>query len=197
MTEGSPITRTTSRSRRRAATAERIVTAAREVFAEKGYRGATMREIGVRAGVDPSLIHQHYGTKQKLFSLATNLTSDATDDAGAYLADVLDLDRRELRPEARALLASMLTEPAAREHISALLQERIDLLAAASPATDAEFRAAVVVSSMLGLTLMQHFLKVPALEQADTEALTELVSGAWTATLLGSDSPHNRSTSDE
>ncbi len=44
-----------------------IVAAAREVFAESGYDGASIRQIATHAGVDPALIHHYFGTKEQLF----------------------------------------------------------------------------------------------------------------------------------
>ncbi len=54
---------TTSRSRQREATRERIVEAAVEAFAERGFRGASTRDIAHRAGVNQGLITSHFRTK--------------------------------------------------------------------------------------------------------------------------------------
>lgn len=43
-----------------------ILDAAREVFAERGYARATIREITRRAGVTYGLIMRHFGTKERL-----------------------------------------------------------------------------------------------------------------------------------
>ncbi len=50
--------------------AKNILTAALEVFAEKGFVGATMDEIAARAGVNKALLYYHVGDKQTLFSQA-------------------------------------------------------------------------------------------------------------------------------
>jgi AcrR family transcriptional regulator len=47
-------------------TRERILTAAREVIARKGRRGATTREIADVAGVNEATIFRHFGTKEAL-----------------------------------------------------------------------------------------------------------------------------------
>lgn len=44
-----------------------IAAAARGVFAEKGYAGATTREIAVRAGASEVLIFRYFGTKAAMF----------------------------------------------------------------------------------------------------------------------------------
>jgi AcrR family transcriptional regulator len=55
--------------RRRLSATERrelILAAATEVFAERGYGSASMIEIAARAGVVPSVIYDHFGSKREL-----------------------------------------------------------------------------------------------------------------------------------
>ena len=58
--------------RRRDADASRaaILEAAREVFTERGYAGATIREIAKRAGVTHGLVMRHFGSKEQLLTAA-------------------------------------------------------------------------------------------------------------------------------
>lgn len=44
-----------------------IFEAAREVFHEQGYEGARMQEIARRAGINQSMLHYYFRTKDKLF----------------------------------------------------------------------------------------------------------------------------------
>ena len=46
----------------------KIAEAAREVFVEKGMAGARMQEIADRAGINKSLLHYYFRSKEKLFS---------------------------------------------------------------------------------------------------------------------------------
>lgn len=48
-------------------TRERLIDAAGLVFAEHGYRGATIREIADRAGANLAAAHYHFGSKQDLY----------------------------------------------------------------------------------------------------------------------------------
>ena len=47
---------------------ERIITAAREAFLEKGYQGASLRKIAERAGVTVGAIQTRYKSKDALFT---------------------------------------------------------------------------------------------------------------------------------
>jgi AcrR family transcriptional regulator len=49
---------------------ERLLTSAREVFAEKGYRGGTTRDIAERAGMTEPMVFRHFGSKASLFEEA-------------------------------------------------------------------------------------------------------------------------------
>jgi len=64
---------TTKRRGRRpggADTRAALIEAAREVFAESGYAGATVRGIAKRAGVDPAMVNHGFGGKEGLFGEA-------------------------------------------------------------------------------------------------------------------------------
>ncbi len=171
----------TTRAAKRAATARKIVKAAQHEFGEHGLEGTTVRAIAKRARVDPSLVVQHYGSKDELFAIATQLPADAPDaEVAAHLFDVLELRMGELPPETRALTRSMLTAPAATAEMKALLDERVANLARATGGPEAELRAALTVSSILGLTIARHFLKLDALADVSDEQLTD-VARPWLA----------------
>jgi AcrR family transcriptional regulator len=110
-----------SRAAKRAATAQRILDAARAEFGEHGLEGATIRAIARRANVDPSLVMQHYGSKAALFAVAIQLDEAATGEIEAHLHDVLDVRLAALPPETKALVRSMLTAPEAAASLFVLL----------------------------------------------------------------------------
>ena len=48
-------------------TEEKILTAAREVFLQKGFSGARMQDIADEAGINKALLHYYFRSKEKLF----------------------------------------------------------------------------------------------------------------------------------
>lgn len=54
-------------------TEDKIVEAAREVFIEKGMVGARMQEIADKAGINKSLLHYYFRSKEKLFNAIFNI----------------------------------------------------------------------------------------------------------------------------
>lgn len=60
--------RSRGRPRGNPPTRESIVSAARALFLERGYRRTTLRAVAGLAGVDPALIAYHFGSKKGLFA---------------------------------------------------------------------------------------------------------------------------------
>jgi AcrR family transcriptional regulator len=167
-----------SRAAKRAATAQRILDAARAEFGEHGLEAATIRGIARRANVDPSLVMQHYGSKAALFNSAIQLPEADPGEVEAHLHDVLDARLATLPPETKALVRSMLTAPEATAQMSAFLNERVANLSRAMGGDDADLRAALTVSSILGLIIARHFLMLDAFTRA-SDADIARVARPW------------------
>ena len=73
-----PASQRTSRGRRPGApdTRAEVLAAARASFAEKGFRGTTIRAVAASAGVDPALVHHYFGSKDDLFLAALQMPVD-------------------------------------------------------------------------------------------------------------------------
>lgn len=77
-------------------TREGILRAALRAFAEKGFDGASTRDIAAVAGVNHGLIRHYFGPKQKLWQAAVELAfADMQSDLDALLADASISDARE------------------------------------------------------------------------------------------------------
>src|SRR5918997_7094843 len=66
-----PVSRESSRKTR-----EMILDGALAEFSEKGFDGARIDEIALRAGVNKNLLYHHYGSKDGLFAALLERTYD-------------------------------------------------------------------------------------------------------------------------
>ena len=83
----------------------RILDAARKVFGEYGFRGATTRRIAQEAGVNEVTLFRTFGSKAALISEALNAAQP--DGGAASLPDVPDDPERELTTWCRGQLAHL------------------------------------------------------------------------------------------
>ena len=110
-------------------TRDRLIDAAGVIFAERGYRGATMREIADRSGANLAAAHYHFGSKQKLYRdvvrthferLERRLAESGAIDSVAMARLSRDQLIALLRARVRTMLESFLDE----ESVHATLMQR-------------------------------------------------------------------------
>ena len=77
----------------------RIIEATRELFAAKGSRGTTTREIAERAGVNEATVFRHFGTKAELL----NAMRDHFCDSEAQIESTLETLQGTLEEQLRRL----------------------------------------------------------------------------------------------
>lgn len=162
--------------RRRDADATRraLVEAAGSLFDEKGFEGATTREIGARAGADPALIARYFGTKEGLYLAVL----EDPERAGTVALADQDLDtclrlllarwsQRGRSPVATALTASDLSP-----EVTAQLRRVLDLrviapltaaLRDAGADGDLRVEAELAVALIVGIAVGRTHAALPAL----------------------------------
>jgi AcrR family transcriptional regulator len=168
-------------------TREDILAAARTLFAEQGYDGATVRAIAAEAGVNPALLHHFYGNKQRLFVAAMNLPFNPADvlpevlsgPPGETGARTVRMILRlwadaEIRAPFLALLRSATTNRQAvvmmRQFLASAVLERFAQLPGVS-----RLRASAAIAQMVGVALLRHVLEVPPLSTATEDEIVDLV----------------------
>jgi AcrR family transcriptional regulator len=161
-------------------TREAILDAARRAFAEHGYQHATIRGVADLAGVDPALVHHYFGTKQALFVAAVQLPVNPVEQLMAVLAEdpgqagermvELFLSIWDHAADQSPLLA-LVRSAVGDEHAAAMLREFIaeevlGQIAHRLGSPDAQLRATLVGSQIIGLAMARYIVKVEPLASA-------------------------------
>lgn len=125
-----------------------LLTAARDIFAERGYKGTSTRDIAERAGVSEVMIFRHFGTKAILFQ--ESVVAPFTSFIQEYVADYRSRQHGVRSPYEEGLdLYTGLFEVlhGEREVLLALMAARQfdDLPAAAASQVDRAFADALTV----------------------------------------------------
>ncbi len=155
----------------------RILAAARAAFGERGYGGATIRDVAARASVDAALVHHYFGTKQQLFLAASEFPVDVAEVVPRLLGGpregmgerlvrfvVETWDRPEVRPLLMGIMRSASTDPVAAGMMRRLLAEGPFLaLARAIDAPDAQLRATLAGSQLMGLVMARYVVELDPL----------------------------------
>lgn len=171
-------------------TRERIITAARGLFAAQGYHGATIRAIATEAAVNPALLHHFFGTKQQIFVAAMDLPFNPTE----LIPQILDGPRasageRLVRAflgfwgtaQSREPFLALLRSVATNEEAAAMMRDFMDkeVLAQVADALEVErVRLAATAAQLMGLALLRYIVAVPPLAEATDDELVALVAPA-------------------
>jgi AcrR family transcriptional regulator len=168
---------------------DRILAAATDEFGEHGYDASTTRAIAGRAGVDPALLHHHFGTKADLFAASIGaplrpdlavpeiLTGPREQTGERLVAYVLAMwDSPTVGPRALVMLRTSLASKRATPLLAGFLRrELLDKVAAGLDAPDAGLRADLAASQIAGLIIARYVLRLPDLVAAPTDVLVARV----------------------
>lgn len=175
-------------------TKEKILTVAREIFAERGYDAASIRQIATAAEVDPALVHHYFGTKEELFIAVVEPPIDPSTLIPGLVAGPLDTLGERLvetflsvweEPASGAAFRSLLkgaishrwTGRLVREFFATQVVRRAlqNLNVAVDPA-EIPLRASYVASQLFGLALTRYLLKFEPLASASRASVVATVA---------------------
>jgi AcrR family transcriptional regulator len=149
-------------------TRQAIEEAAKSLFAANGFERTTMRDIGARAGIDPSMIIRYFGSKDALFARVAmpdlQLPKLDSVDSGA-IGETLARHFMKQWESGAGGLPVLLRSAASNEDAAARLRELFraqvfPMIAAAGPPETAATRAGLVATQLLGLALARYVLKL-------------------------------------
>ncbi|HVP33036.1 MAG TPA: TetR family transcriptional regulator [Steroidobacteraceae bacterium] len=113
---------------------ERILDAAEELFAQRGFYGVSLRDITQAAGVDVALVSYHFGGKRDLFTAVFERR-----------AEVLNRERLELLEEVRR--RALPAAPSLEAIVNAFLQPLLERSARGGPGWKSYFALVAYVNN--------------------------------------------------
>ena len=164
----------------------RILTAAREAFAETGWAGTTMRAVARAADVDPALVYHYFGSKEGLLEAATNPPPRWLENvAKTWTTPVSELGSALLRlmlgawaddevgPLLRAVLQTAAHEPSTREKLRRIVESSlIGVSQLGVDERDRMVRSGLISSQIMGLAMMRYVWRIePVASMSDDEVV--------------------------
>ncbi|WP_280268598.1 TetR/AcrR family transcriptional regulator [Nocardia wallacei] len=183
------------RKRDAAATRGALLAAAQELFAERGYERATVRDIAARAGVNQALLFRYFGSKDELFRAAiADRGRRVLEDGPAGSLPARLLARALVPADAAAQeywLQAALRSSGHDEGASAIRRELGDeyvrALSALTDGPDGDLRADLLLAWVLGIGLMRSVHGREPLASADPNLVAHHVLRATRALLERTD----------
>ena len=165
-----------------------ILAAARRLFAERGYDGATIRAIAQEAGVDAALVHHFFGTKEQVFVAAMELPFQPADLLPQLVGGPREqVGERFVRvflalwrdPERRAPVLALLRSATTNEQAAEMIRQFVTeaLLTRLAGALDiSPLRVTAAASQLVGMAMLRYLVGVEPLASADEEEIVHLVA---------------------
>ncbi|MEV6486718.1 TetR family transcriptional regulator [Streptomyces sp. NPDC051576] len=181
-------------------TRDRILTVARDEFAERGYEKTSVRGIAKAAGVDPALVHHYFGTKEQVFESAIEVAFAPALDAPEAVAEgpVDGVGERLTRfifgvwenPATRRPLLAIVRSAVNNEAAAAVFRRLVvsqvlGRVAAQLDLPDAELRAELAAAQLVGTAMLRYVIKVEPLASADPELIIARVAPVVQGHLTG------------
>ncbi|MFJ3779599.1 TetR family transcriptional regulator [Streptomyces sp. NPDC090075] len=183
-----------------AGTRDRILVAAREEFAERGYEKTSVRAIAKAAGVDSALVHHYFGTKDQIFEAAISVAFAPALNAPAAIADGPPdgVGERLTR-----FIFGVWENPTTRKPLLAIVRSAVNNEAAATvfrrliatqllrkiagqlDLPDAELRAELAAAQLIGCAMLRYVIRVEPLASADLEQIVRRVAPVVQGHLTG------------
>ena len=174
--------RTTPKSIR---TREAIETAAKELFSLNGFDRTTVRDIGARAGIDPSMIIRYFGSKDALFAHVALPDLELPDLSQADSATIGETMVRHFLEQWEGeqagggmpvLLRSAASNEEAAGRLRVMFRDQVfPAIARLGPPETAATRAGLVASQILGLAMARYVLMLPPVVMMSQDVIVRMV----------------------
>jgi AcrR family transcriptional regulator len=161
----------TARNSKSERTRTAILEAARRMFELHGYERATVRDIAGAAAIDPAMVIRYFGSKDELFARVATidlelppLTGLGPPEGGEILVrHFLSIWEGERANKGLAILlrSAASNELAAARLRSIFASQVMPALASVGSAAQADDRAALVATQLLGLAFCRYVVQMP------------------------------------
>jgi AcrR family transcriptional regulator len=177
-----------------------LIAAAREVFVEKGYDGATVRAIAAKAGVDAAMVNHWFGGKEGLFAQSVlQLPFDPSEILKRLLdGPVEQAGERIIRTFVTvwdatgggtfaALIRSVTSQQEVANALKSFFVNAIfkNLLTEIG-AEQRELRATLCATQMVGLGIVRYVVRFEPLASTDLETVVKAIGPNLQRYLTGS-----------
>src|SRR6185312_3053410 len=164
----------------------RILSAARDEFAQYGWAGTTIRAVARAADVDPALVYHYFGSKEALLDAATNppqrwleaVARTWTTPVGQLGAALLRLMLGawiddEIGPLLRAVLLTAAHDETTREKLRRVVENSlIGVSQLGVDERDRLVRSGLISSQIMGLAMMRYVWRIePVASMSDAEVV--------------------------
>ena len=171
-------------------TREALVNAAREVFIEQGFDGATVRAIAAKAGVDAAMVNHWFGGKEGLFGEAVlKLPFNPKDIVDLLLASEPDeigqtIVRNFLRiwdTTGGGVFTALMRSVASHEEAALMLKDFFfkhvfkHVIGRLAP-DNHEFRATLVATQIVGMGMIRYVAKFEPFASAEIDTVAAAVA---------------------
>lgn len=176
-----------------------ISDAARRQFGERGFEETTIRSVAEEAGVDPKLVMQFFGSKDRLFTASIRwpfdpeteipiVIGDDPSEAGARLVGLFvetwDANRGR-NPVVALLRTATVRETAERQLREFLRHELLLPIVTALGADQPDLRSNLVATHLLGLGVTRYIIRFEPLALMPPEHVVALLAPSVQTALTG------------
>ena len=170
--------------------AARILTAARDAFADTGFAGTTIRSVARAADVDPALVYHYFGSKEGLLDAATNPPQRWLENiAKTWATPVPELGAALLRlmlgawaddeigPVLRSVLQTAAHEASTREKLRRVVESSLmGVSQLGADDRDRAVRSGLISSQVMGLAMMRYIWKIEPLASMSDDELVAAIA---------------------
>lgn len=166
------------------ATRDRILAAAKRLFAEQGFEQTTIRAVAGAVGVTPAMVMRYYGSKEDLFATAASVDFHMPDltalpfaKRGELLVKHI-LEQWDSGDELPALLRAASTHESARHRLVDAVEMQAKQAFAAVLPDHSEEIIALLEMQIAGMVLSRYVLKQPTVMALSREQMIRTVGAA-------------------